>query len=423
MKLIFDGNIFGDGCVRTGIFVVAWNLFKELLDQTDVEITVYVDVGNMVSAKTLLQNEIKNNKWNILYEDLGFVHMLSKLCGLFPKGNYFFVKALKRIMDLISYLYLYFSPKAKRQLRNYDIFFSPQKIYPNIIKREEHIKKIIFLHDTILYKFPEYYPQIRWYSFRIRNLLKDMNEKDYYFANSLCTKKDFLELTEKVADDQITVVPLACDEKFKRHEECKLQILEKYHIPFDKKYIFSLCSIEPRKNLIRAIKTFLAFIEKNNISDMVYVLGGAEWDSFAEQFNKEKVSNETWRKYVIQIGYVEDEDLPYLYSNAQWFVYTSQYEGFGLPPLEAMSCGCPVIVSNNSSLPEVVGKAGILIQWDSDEEHVQAYERYYYDEELRYEMREKGFKQVCNFSWKNAGNIITSRMKELMGEEVGGYNR
>lgn len=421
MKIIFDGSIFGDGCVRTGIYVVAWNLFKELLSQEDVEVAVYVDVGNMADARTVLHNEIGSHKWNILFEDFGFVRMLSKLCCLFPIRNRFWVKAWKRIMVFISYLYLYFSPKARKLLKNYDIFFSPQKIYPIMMKREKHLKKFIFLHDAILYKFPEYYPQIRWYSYRIRNLLRNMNENDFYFANSLCTKNDFLELTKKVVEDQITVVPLACDEKFKRHEE-EPYILQKYHIPSDKKYIFSLCSIEPRKNLVRAIKTFLEFIEKNSITDMVYILGGAEWDSYAEQFNNERISNETWKKYVIQIGYVEDIDLPYLYSNAQWFVYTSQYEGFGLSPLEAMSCGCPVIVSNNSSLPEVVGEAGLLINWDSDEEHIQAYERYYYEEEFRREMGERGFERAGKFSWKNTGNIIIAKMKELIGEEIGGCN-
>ena len=69
-------------------------------------------------------------------------------------------------------------------------------------------------------------------------------------------------------------------------------------------------------------------------------------------------------------AYIDDEDLAPLYSGAEWFVFTSQYEGFGLPPLEAMACGCPVIASNNSSLPEVVGDAGIMIDWDSDEQHI-----------------------------------------------------
>ena len=87
--------------------------------------------------------------------------------------------------------------------------------------------------------------------------------------------------------------------------------------------------------------------------------------------------------------YTDDEDMEVLYSNAEWFVYTSQYEGFGMPPLETMACGTAVITSNNSSLPEVVGDAGIMIDWDSDEQHIKAYEKYYFDLDFRNTMAQK----------------------------------
>ena len=82
------------------------------------------------------------------------------------------------------------------------------------------------------------------------------------------------------------------------------------------------------------------------------------------------------------------------------------YEGFGLPPLEAMSCGCPVITSNNSSLPEVVGDAGIMIDWDSDEQHIKAYENYYFNKELREQNRQKGLERAKQFSWSKCANEI-----------------
>ena len=103
--------------------------------------------------------------------------------------------------------------------------------------------------------------------------------------------------------------------------------------------------------------------------------------------------------------------MPVLYSNAEWFVYTSQYEGFGLPPLEAMQCGCPVITSNNSSLPEVVGDAGIMIDWDDEEQHIQSYEKFYFNESLRKEYGQKGLKRAKNFSWKKTVNQIISVME------------
>lgn len=115
---------------------------------------------------------------------------------------------------------------------------------------------------------------------------------------------------------------------------------------------------------------------------------------------------------IIRAGYVDDADVPALYSGAQWFVYTSQYEGFGLPPLEAMQCGCPVITSNNSSLPEVVGDAGISIDWDSDEQHVKAYEDYYFNDNLRHTNAEKGLMRAKLFSWKNTADFMIKGMLE-----------
>ena len=130
-------------------------------------------------------------------------------------------------------------------------------------------------------------------------------------------------------------------------------------------------------------------------------MGGYHSEDFINTFYDEIKG---YKDQIIQLGYVDDEDVPYLYSGAQWFIYTSQYEGFGLPPLEAMACGCPVITSNNTSLPEVVGDAGIMIDWDSDEQHISAYEKYYFDEEYRKEMSKRGLERSKLFSWENCVN-------------------
>ena len=172
-----------------------------------------------------------------------------------------------------------------------------------------------------------------------------------------------------------------------------------------------MCTLEPRKNLIRSVKTFVEFIKKHNIDDLVFVLGGGQWDHFIGQLEKEVTDLGDFKSKIIKAGYVDDEDLAPLYSNAQWFVYTSRYEGFGLPPLEAMSCGCPVITSNNSSLPEVVGNSGIMIDWDSDIQHIEAYENYYFDEQLRKENSKKGLERAKEFSWEKCVDIMINVMR------------
>jgi glycosyltransferase involved in cell wall biosynthesis len=267
------------------------------------------------------------------------------------------------------------------------------------------------LHDTIPLNFSKLNPHCcredSWYSM----LINSLNSKDYYFANSENTRQDFLKIFPKIDENKIITTLLACDESFKLCTKEQINISkEKYNIPLDKKYVFSLCTLEPRKNLVRAVKTFIEFIKKNSIEDMVFVLGGAYWKTFIEILENEISNLEDYQDKILKIGYVDDEDLAPLYSDASWFVYTSQYEGFGLPPLEAMSCGCPVITANNSSLPEVVGDAGILIDWDSDEQHIQAYEKYYFDENLRQENSEKGLVRAKTFSWRKSVNTMIKIM-------------
>lgn len=161
-----------------------------------------------------------------------------------------------------------------------------------------------------------------------------------------------------------------------------------------------------KKNII----TFVQFVQKNNIEDLVFVLGGSAWKAFLPMLEAEL--GEIPQGLVIKACYIDDKDLAALYSGAEWFVYTSQYEGFGLPPLEAMQCGCPVITANNSSLPEVVGNSGIMIDWDSDEQHIAAYENYYFDDELRRNNAKAGIERAKLFSWDKCADIMIEKMTE-----------
>ena len=134
------------------------------------------------------------------------------------------------------------------------------------------------------------------------------------------------------------------------------------------------------------------------------MLGGSNWKTFEAELDR------TLKQYdkskIILTGYIKDEDLPKLYSNALMFIYPSLYEGFGLPVLEAMKCGCPVITSNTSSLPEVIGNAGIKINPESDEEMIQAYEKFYYDNFFRELCSERGQIRAKDFTWAGCADEI-----------------
>jgi glycosyltransferase involved in cell wall biosynthesis len=133
------------------------------------------------------------------------------------------------------------------------------------------------------------------------------------------------------------------------------------------------------------------------------IAGGKGWlyDEIFAQVEEWGLENE-----VILPGFIADEDLPALYNLAELFVFPSLYEGFGLPPLEAMACGTPVITSDRPSLPEVVGEAGLMVEATDSQELAEAMERVLTDENLRREMRGKGLEQAAKFTWEAAAGKL-----------------
>lgn len=317
-----------------------------------------------------------------------------------------------KYIDLYFYVSKYFVNRAKNILsRIYDtnnikviseyskewfeinIFYSFYRRPDNFIINNKNIVKYILIHDVT----PIIDNMLDWGN----EIFTHLDEDYIYFTNSNYSKLDLIKYSNGfVNENRVHVTLLGYDKRFKK-KELNDFIRNKYNIPKDKKYVFALCGLHPRKNLVRNIITFFKFINKNNIKDMIFIMGGYHSEDFINTFYDEI---KEYKDQIIQLGYVDDEDVPYLYSGAQWFIYTSQYEGFGLPPLEAMACGCPVITSNNTSLPEVVGDAGIMIDWDSDEQHISAYEKYYFDEEYRKEMSKRGLERSKLFSWENCVN-------------------
>ena len=370
INILFDGRIFEyaqkSNQSRTGVYWVAYNIITELSKRDNINLFLYLPKSD---------DKILSVSENI------------------------HIKSILTDNDDLSEINSYLSP--------YDGTTEYIKAYPKISCYN-------ILYDIIPLLFPKYFGE------GSHNRFTELDENDYGFSISDYTKEDYLKYFPKLRRENIVTMLLSTNFEYKRNkdDEVKNKVCEKYNIPIEKKYLFSLCSLEPRKNLIRAVKTFIEFIKKNNVDDLVYVLGGQAWDGFIEKFEQEVSDYEKYKDRIIRAGYVDDEDLEILYSNAQWFIYTSQYEGFGMPPLEAMACGCPVVTSNNSSLPEVVGDAGIMIDFDSDEQHVEAYEKYYFDEQFRQEMAQKGLERSKLFSWQKAVDIILNKMQEVEAKKA-----
>jgi glycosyltransferase involved in cell wall biosynthesis len=208
------------------------------------------------------------------------------------------------------------------------------------------------------------------------------------------TKIDIIKYF-KIPEEKIKVIHLAANENYvpiDKYESTK--IAKKYGV--NNKFIIYVGTLEPRKNIPNLLKSY-NILKNYGINHKLIITGKKGWKykEIFETIEKLKLQND-----VIFTGYVPDEDLPGLYNAADLFVYPSLYEGFGLPPLEAMQCGTPVITSNTSSLPEVVGDAGIMVDpYDIDGLASKMYE-VLTNEDLRNNMSKKGIERAKLFSWK-----------------------
>ena len=176
------------------------------------------------------------------------------------------------------------------------------------------------------------------------------------------------------------------------------EIRSRYGISRD--FLLAVGSLQPRKNLIRLIRAYAKLRgERADFAPQLVIVGRRLWLTH-EIFDEVKRSR--WAGDVILTGYVADEDLPALYRAARAFVYPSLFEGFGLPPLEAMACGTPVVTSGVSSLPEITGDAALLIDPNNEQSLASAMVEIVSDDLLRAELREKGIARAKRFTWRDA---------------------
>ncbi len=402
-------NILTKNSSRSGIFFVAYNVLLGLLKREEFDIYLYAD--NVAKLQLVIDTYAEFQKCKIYkfspMDNLILLVVRFRLdCN---KKNFLFLSFLLGfILSILKKVNKFFLNFIK--INDLDVYFSPMKAAPAFIAKQKHIKKYTILHDTIplINDYRNNAEKHEWY----HKLIKSINGDDKYFANSLNTKQDFIEYVHSINPANIYVIPLSTGKSYFKIENINYinQIKRKYGIPTDKKYIFSLCNLDPRKNLIFALKNFLTFVEKNNLGNFIFVLGGSSFKDFNDCLNK-SIENFGYKKdKILRIGYVEDEDMSALYSGAEMFVFPSLYEGFGIPVLEAMKCGLPVICSNTTSLPEVIGDCGIQINPYSDKELIDAMEKMYFDREFREECIKKGFERSKLFSWKKCVDVITDEI-------------
>lgn len=233
------------------------------------------------------------------------------------------------------------------------------------------------------------------HNYRLSIELLERNPQYLVIADSLSTKNDILNLTQ-ISSDQVFVVPLAHDSVVHFPEKNK-SLLQSLGI--DAPYLCYLGQLDYRKGIYDMLEAFA--LVKPRFPDLKLVFAGR----MPIKEHKEKIESHKYKEDIICLGFVNDEQKRALLSDAAAFLFPSEYEGFGLPVLEAMACGSPVITTNVSSLPEVGGDAAIYVSPKNPEQLAVEIVRLLNSENLRNEYIQKGFEQVKKFSWKKTAQM------------------
>ncbi|MGB8643953.1 MAG: glycosyltransferase family 1 protein [Anaerolineae bacterium] len=275
---------------------------------------------------------------------------------------------------------------------NLDVLHSPDFIQPS----RTRFPSVITVHDLAFLLYPRfltkesarYYGQVDVATRRARQVI----------AVSQSTKRDIIRLLG-VPEERVTVIYEAAHPIFRPLDraQARRHVAERYGIQED--FVLFVSTIEPRKNLPTLLEAIRKLRDIYHVPATLAVAGQQGW--LVDQMN-EIVTRLHLTEFVRFLGPVSNEELLYLYNAARVFALPSFYEGFGLPPLEAMACGTPVVVSNTSSFPEVVGDAGQLVPPEDVEAWSVALWRVLTDQNLRDEMCEKGLRRTAMFSWERA---------------------
>jgi glycosyltransferase involved in cell wall biosynthesis len=285
-----------------------------------------------------------------------------------------------------------------------DLFHAPHYVLPVLTP----CRSVVTIHDCIHLRFPQYLPNRLGYAYARSSLWVATHRSSRIMTVSETSKRDILRYYH-VPEQKIDVIYNAIDERFGHppaSEDVEL-VRERYQL--NDPFVLYAGNIKPHKNIERLIEAFHS-LKQHGFEHVKLLIIGDEISKYATL--RRAVHRYKLHKHVRFFGFVSDETLACLYRLAAVFVFPSLYEGFGLPPLEAMASGTPVITSNVSSLPEVVGDAALLIDPYEPEAIADAIRRVLTDEALRADLKAKGLVRASQFSWERS----IRRVREIYDE-------
>jgi glycosyltransferase involved in cell wall biosynthesis len=332
------------------------------------------------------------------FVDLGHGEQLSFFCvdpesgsgtgtpSLVPRKT---IRCSKRGWSAAAALSSYFGIPMDRFVGEADVFHATWHLLPRL----RTPASVMTLYDLSFALFPETHLRVlRWSSNAL--VPRFLRECDRIIAISESTKRDAVRLYG-IPEDKIVVTYLAAEDRFRPADPDRVaEVRGRLGLP--PRFLLYVGTIEPRKNL-GVLLGALVLLKGQGREVLLVVAGRLGWlyDGFLA-----KIRSLGLESLVLLPGFVPDDDLPALYSAADLFVYPSVYEGFGIPVLEAMGCGTPVLCSDASSLPEVAGDGGILLPPGDPAAWADAITRLMESAAQRAELREKGFRQASRFRWE-----------------------
>lgn len=290
-------------------------------------------------------------------------------------------------------------------LEDYDVYFEPNFIPLNISAK----KLVVTVHDFCFTLHPEWQPAERVKYFQSKFITR-IKRADRIITNSIYIKKEALELL-KLSPEMITPIPLGLDHgvfrRYDREDIAKFKSQIALHEPF----ILYVGTQEPRKNIKSLLDAYMQFPEILKKEYRLVLVGAEGWKN-----DQVKKSLKSLGGRAVFLGYREQREVAFLYNLASLFVFPSFYEGFGLPPLEAMASGCPVVVSNAAALPGVCGDAAIYVDPNDTESIAAGMQRALSDETFRRDLIERGLRRAKNFTWEKTARETLEVFDEVMGD-------
>jgi glycosyltransferase involved in cell wall biosynthesis len=275
-----------------------------------------------------------------------------------------------------------------------DVFHAPHYVLPPATR----CRSVVTIHDCIHLMFPQYLRNRAAYVYARASMWSAAHQAHRILTVSEASKRDIIHFFN-VPPEKIVVVYNAIEERFALtpSDDAIARVRERYQL--NHKFVLYVGTIKPHKNLVRLIEAF-AELRRRGFDELKLLIIGDEIAKVPAL--RRAVHSHKLHKHVRFLGYLEDETLASLYRLASVFVFPSLYEGFGLPPLEAMASGTPVVTSNVSSMPEVTGDAAVLVDPYNVESIVEGIARVLNDPALAAELGRKGMARAREFSWERS---------------------